>query len=90
MPGRGAEKSLWSFRVSTIRGLRTRIVAVPGDANKLTARRSTAARSASQISCLLQFRAANAAGDAREALRPQKPNCGRRRLLALNGLPFEG
>jgi hypothetical protein len=67
-----------------------KIVAVPGDANELTARRSTAARSASQLSCFLQFRAANAAGEALEAVRPQKPNCGRRRLLALNGLLFEG
>jgi hypothetical protein len=67
-----------------------RIVAVPGDANELTARRSTAARSASQLSCFLQLRAANAAGEALEVRRPQALDCGRRWLLALRELLFEG
>jgi hypothetical protein len=86
---RGAEES-WSFRASTICALGESIVAVPGDANELTARRSTAARSASQRSCFLQFRAANAAGEALEASHQQMLHCGRRWLLALSELPFEG
>jgi hypothetical protein len=90
MPGQEAKKSFGLFRASTIRALSERNVAVLGDANQLTARRSTAARSASQLSCFLQFRAANAGGEALESLRLLTLDCGRRGLLARNGLLFEG
>jgi hypothetical protein len=90
MPGRGAEESVRLFLVSTIRSRRERVVAVPGDANELTARRSTAARSASQLPHFLQFRAANAAGEANEGSHQQMLHCGRKWLLAPSELLFEG